>query len=97
MLRCGDGSLYTGVARDIARRLVLHRSGRASRYTRSHLPVRLVFLHRARSWSHALRRESRIKALTRAQKESLLRAGRERTRALSRLAGCHGARRDGSG
>jgi predicted GIY-YIG superfamily endonuclease len=39
ILRCGDGSLYTGIAKDLARRLEQHRAGRASRYTRSHLPV----------------------------------------------------------
>lgn len=75
ILRCGDGSLYTGITRDLERRLEQHRAGRASRYTRSHLPVTLVWAREAGSWSAALREELRIKALTRAQKENLLRSG----------------------
>ena len=43
LLRCGDGSLYTGIALDLERRLAQHRAGRASRYTRSRLPVELVW------------------------------------------------------
>ena len=74
MLRCGDGSLYTGVAKDVERRLEQHRRGRASRYTRSHLPVTLVWRRRVRSWSRALQEEHRIKSLPRARKEALVRA-----------------------
>ena len=74
ILRCGDGSLYTGSAKDVARRLAQHASGRASRYTRSRLPVTLVWTRRVRSWSRALKEERRIKGLTRAQKDRLLRA-----------------------
>ena len=74
VLRCGDDSLYTGVAKDLTRRLEQHRAGQASRYTRSHLPVRLVWMRRVRSWSAALRQEHRIKALRRADKEALVRA-----------------------
>lgn len=74
ILRCGDGSLYTGVAKDLARRLEQHQAGRASRYTRSHLPVSLVWMRRVRSWSAALRQEHRIKAFRRADKEALVRA-----------------------
>lgn len=72
ILRCGDGSLYTGIAKDLDRRLELHRSGRASRYTRSHLPVTLVWQRRVRSWSLALREERRIKAMAKAAKEAML-------------------------
>ncbi|HKI03869.1 MAG TPA: GIY-YIG nuclease family protein [Thermoanaerobaculia bacterium] len=75
ILRCGDGSLYTGITRDLDRRLEQHRAGRASRYTRSHLPVTLVWVREVGSWSAALREEFQIKALTRAQKEDLLRSG----------------------
>jgi predicted GIY-YIG superfamily endonuclease len=74
ILRCGDDSLYTGVAKDVTRRLEQHRAGQASRYTRSHLPVRLVWVRRVRSWGAALRHEHRIKALRRAEKEALVRA-----------------------
>ena len=78
ILRCGDGSLYTGCARDVERRLAQHRAGRASRYTRSHLPVTLVWTRRVRTWSGALREERRIKALRRAEKQVLVRSGRRR-------------------
>ena len=74
ILRCRDGSLYTGSAKDVAHRLAQHASGRASRYTRSRLPVTLVWTRRVRSWSRALKEERRIKGLTRAQKDRLLRA-----------------------
>ena len=71
LLRCGDGSLYTGIAKDLERRLAQHRAGRASRYTRSRLPVALAWSREIGSWGDALREEVRIKALSRAQKEAL--------------------------
>ena len=83
MLRCADGSLYTGIAKDLARRLERHRLGKASKYTRSRRPVILVRKRRLLTWSRALREEHRIKTLTRAQKEGLLAlalARRERRR-----------------
>jgi predicted GIY-YIG superfamily endonuclease len=73
ILRCGDGSLYTGVAKDPERRLAQHRAGRASRYTRSRLPVTLAWVREMESWSLALREEIRIKRMSRAEKEALLR------------------------
>src|SRR6185295_9660559 len=72
ILRCGDGSLYTGAAKDLTRRLAQHESGRASRYTRARLPVTLVWSRRARSWSDALRIEHRIKALRRIEKDAVV-------------------------
>ena len=72
MLRCRDGSLYTGIAMDLAQRLERHRLGKASKYTRSRLPIVLVWKRRLMTWSRALQEELRIKALTRAQKEELL-------------------------
>ncbi|HEV2856322.1 MAG TPA: GIY-YIG nuclease family protein [Thermoanaerobaculia bacterium] len=72
ILRCGDGSLYTGITTDLDRRLEQHRAGRASRYTRSRLPVALAWSGEVGSWSAALREERRIKALTRAEKEAFL-------------------------
>ncbi|HEY2388827.1 MAG TPA: GIY-YIG nuclease family protein [Candidatus Binatia bacterium] len=75
ILRCRDGTLYTGAAVDLARRLSQHAAGRASRYTRARLPVALVWSRRVRSWGVALRVEHRIKALTRAQKDTLVRDG----------------------
>jgi putative endonuclease len=74
ILRCRDGSLYTGIAKNLVQRLERHRLGKASRYTRSRLPVILVWKRRLLTWGRALREEHRIKALTRAQKEALLSA-----------------------
>jgi putative endonuclease len=78
MLRCADGSLYTGIAKDLARRLETHQAGKASKYTRARLPVILVWKRRLLTWSRALREEHRIKSLTRPQKEMLLDAARAR-------------------
>ena len=75
LLRCGDGTLYTGVAKDLAARLRQHEAGRASRYTRAHLPVALVWSRECGTWGEALREEHRIKQLTRAEKEALIGAG----------------------
>jgi predicted GIY-YIG superfamily endonuclease len=73
ILRCGDGSLYTGIAKDLDKRLAQHQAGRASRYTRSHLPVTVAWTLEVATWSEALREELRIKAMTREQKEELVR------------------------
>lgn len=71
-MRCGDGSLYAGAAKDLAARVRQHESGRASRYTRSRRPVALAWSRRVPTWGHALRTERRLKQLTRAEKESLV-------------------------
>ena len=73
LLRCVDGSLYTGITNDLARRCRQHSRGTASRYTRSRLPVALVYQEPQESRSLALRRELAIKRLTRPEKETLLR------------------------
>ena len=72
MLRCRDGSLYTGITVDLPRRLAEHSRGRASRYTRARLPVALVWSRRVRTWRRALAEEYRIKALTRREKQALV-------------------------
>ncbi len=71
ILRCGDGTLYTGSTTDISRRLRAHQSGKGAKYTRSRLPVALVYLERAADWSAALRRETAIKRLPRKKKLEL--------------------------
>lgn len=76
ILRCVDGSLYTGIAKDLERRLAQHRAGRASRYTQGRRPVALVWSKEVDSWSAALREEIRIKALGRRGKEALLGTGK---------------------
>ena len=74
ILRCGDGSLYTGAAVDLAKRLREHAAGKASRYTRSRQPVELAWSREVESWNDALREEHRIKSLTRPEKQALLAA-----------------------
>ena len=68
ILRCRDGSLYTGIAKDVAARFRQHQAGRASRYTRARLPVALLWSRRVVTWSAALREEHRIKRLRRSDK-----------------------------
>lgn len=75
VLRCADGSLYTGWTVDLDRRLAAHQAGSASRYTRSRLPVSLAASWEQADRSAALREEARIKALPRAEKLRLLEAG----------------------
>jgi putative endonuclease len=72
MLRCTDGSLYTGWSTDVARRLQRHNAGTASRYTASRLPVELVYEVAMEDRSAARREEARIKALDRRQKLALI-------------------------
>ena len=74
ILRCADDTLYTGVTKDLTRRCDQHNAGTASRYTRSRLPVELVYEELQPSRSLALKRELAIKALTRQKKELLIRA-----------------------
>ncbi len=71
LLRCADGTLYTGITKDLERRCRQHDAGTASRYTRSRRPTSLVYQESRRSRSLALKREAAIKALTR-QKKNLL-------------------------
>lgn len=72
MVRCADGTLYTGVARDIERRLDEHNSGKGAKYTRGRTPVSLVYRERCDDQSGAVRREGAIKRLTRAGKLQLI-------------------------
>jgi predicted GIY-YIG superfamily endonuclease len=74
IVRCRDGTFYTGITNNLDRRLELHNSGAASRYTRSRLPVALLYTEACRSKSGALRKELRIKALTRREKEEYIEA-----------------------
>ena len=72
VVRCADGSLYTGTTTDTARRVAQHNAGTASRYTRSRLPVVLVYQKRVANQSAALVREAAIKKLSRQAKEVLI-------------------------
>jgi putative endonuclease len=71
LVRCGDGSLYTGVTTNPERRLGEHNRGSGAAYTRSRLPVALIYLEPAADRSGALRREHAIKQMSRAEKEAL--------------------------
>lgn len=72
LARCRDGTLYTGVTTDPERRLTEHNSGSGGSYTRSRLPLVMVYWEPAKDRSGALRRECAIKRLSRAQKEELV-------------------------
>ncbi len=72
VVQCRDGSLYTGIARDVSARLEKHNSGQGARYTRGRGPVRLVHVERKKSQGSALRREAAIKALPRKAKLDLV-------------------------
>ena len=72
ILRCGDGTLYTGITTDLKRRVAVHNSGKGAKYTRSRLPVTPVYRETQPDKGAALRRELEIKALTRAEKLELI-------------------------
>ncbi|KGF03562.1 GIY-YIG nuclease family protein [Anaerococcus lactolyticus] len=74
IVRCEDGSLYTGYTTDVKERLITHNSGKGAKYTRSRLPVSLVYYKRVDSKSMGLRLEARIKKLTKKEKEDLVKA-----------------------
>ena len=72
LLRCRDGSLYAGYTDDPERRVKVHNSGKGSKYTRSRLPVELVYREEHPDKSSALRRECQLKRLSRAEKLKLI-------------------------
>lgn len=72
MLRCKDGSLYTGWTNDLEHRLEMHNSGRGAKYTRGRGPLELVYSEELPDKEAALRRECAIKKLRREQKLALL-------------------------
>ena len=72
LLRCGDGTLYTGFTNDLARRLAAHNAGKGAKYTRGRRPVELVYWESFSNKSSALRREYAIKRLPRGQKLALI-------------------------
>lgn len=72
ILRCGDGTLYTGITDNVPRRLAAHRAGKGAKYTRGKGPLELVYQEEVPDKSVALRREYRIKQLSRGEKERLV-------------------------
>ena len=75
ILRCADGTFYTGYAMDLEQRCAAHNDGRGARYTAGRRPVRVVYSEACPTVSHALRREHALKRLTRAGKEALIERG----------------------
>jgi putative endonuclease len=73
VVRCRDGSLYTGISTDVDARVARHNAGAGARYTRARGPVQLVHVERKRSRSNALKREAAIKAMSRVRKVELVR------------------------
>lgn len=72
ILRCADGTLYTGMTDDFSRRLEQHRSGRGAKYTRGRAPLEPVYREDCGSMSEALKREYAIKQLSRSKKLELI-------------------------
>ena len=72
ILRCGDGSLYTGISKDVQARIKQHREGRGATYTRTHLPVKLLYQEEGLTRSKALIREAQLKAMSRSKKEEII-------------------------
>lgn len=72
ILRCKDGSLYTGIARDADKRFLQHSTGRGAKYTRGRGPLEMVYREKCADHSQALRREWEIKHLSKQEKEALI-------------------------
>ena len=72
VLECNDGSFYTGVTKDIERRLAEHNDGKASKYTRTRRPVKLLYFENCTGRAEALTREYQVKSLSRKAKEKLV-------------------------
>jgi putative endonuclease len=72
ILECKDRSLYTGITNDLEKRLKEHSEGKGSKYVRSRLPFRLVYLEKAESKPEAMKREIQLKELSRTEKTELI-------------------------
>jgi putative endonuclease len=84
ILRCRDGSLYTGIAKDVQARVKQHSEGRGATYTRTRLPVKLLYQKEGLTRSEALVREARIKAMPRSKKEEIISGKNQDTERLKR-------------
>ena len=76
ILRCKDGTLYTGIATDVQKRLEMHRSGKGAKYTRGRGPLELVYSEECENHSQALKRECEVKKLSKDQKQQLIFSGK---------------------
>lgn len=94
ILKCKDGTYYTGYTRDLKNRIKLHNSGRGAKYTKGRGPARLVFRREFKYYKIAVRAERDVKKLTRAQKTELIRKHRK-TRARRVISSEKGCKRAG--
>ena len=74
ILRCGDGTLYTGITTDVEKRQEQHRTGKGAKYTRGRGPLELVYQETCLDHSQALKREAAIKRMSRQKKEILIKS-----------------------
>ena len=88
ILRCRDGSLYTGYTNDLDTRLAAHNAGKGAKYTASHRPVQIVYTEFSDSKTAAMRREIQIKRWAKAKKEALIAGNRQKLRKLSHKNHC---------
>lgn len=72
ILKCSDNTLYTGITNNLEKRIDKHNAGTASKYTRTRIPLKLIYFEKTDDRSNASKRESEIKKLSRKQKESLI-------------------------
>ena len=72
MVKCSDNSIYTGISNDLKKRLDAHAQGNGSKYVRTRLPFKLIYIENSQSRSNALKREIEIKKLTKKKKELLV-------------------------
>ena len=72
IVKCSDGTYYTGYTNDLEKRLLAHNAGKGAKYTRNRLPVEMVYFEEYEDKSEAMKREYAIKQLTREQKEKLI-------------------------
>jgi putative endonuclease len=72
IVRCADGTLYTGSAKDLDKRIAMHNNGKGAKYTRGRTPVHLVYSEVFATLEKALRREAEIKRLSRSDKDKLI-------------------------
>nr|WP_122012871.1 GIY-YIG nuclease family protein [Maliibacterium massiliense] len=79
LLRCADGTIYSGYTTNLARRVQAHNQGSGAKYTRARLPVTLAYYEAFASKHEAMQREAALKKLTHAQKEALILRGNART------------------
>jgi putative endonuclease len=72
ILECGDGSLYTGISNNVEKRLTCHQSGKGAKYTRTHQPVKLMYVEKCGKQGKAMSREREVKKYPKKKKLALI-------------------------